>query len=226
MFSNPFPDKCYFHCEKVSERATEIHPKELEIAAQFKASKRRDEFITARRCAQMAMQKAKLPGLPVLRSPNRSPQWPFSIVGSISHGAGYAAAILCRQGSGLVGIGIDMENLNREIKSNICRQVLTEFEIQKWLKGREEVNRDIKIIFSLKEAIYKCFFPISEIYLGFKDAEIDEITDIGFKARLLKSPINKDLPLPLKIQGTLTIKNSVVLSAVRIFYRDLTTDSR
>ena len=226
MFSNPFPDKCYFHCEKVSERATEIHPKELEIAAQFKASKRRDEFITARRCAQMAMQKAKLPGLPVLRSPNRSPQWPFSIVGSISHGAGYAAAILCRQGSGLVGIGIDMENLNREIKSNICRQVLTEFEIQKWLKGREEVNREIKIIFSLKEAIYKCFFPISEIYLGFKDAEIDEITDIGFKARLLKSPINKDLPLPLKIQGTLTIKNSVVLSAVRIFYRDLTTDSR
>ncbi len=226
MFSNPFPDKCYFHYEKVSERATEIHPKELEIAAQFKASKRRDEFITARRCAQMAMQKAKLPGLPVLRSPNRSPQWPFSIVGSISHGAGYAAAILCKQGSGLVGIGIDMENLNREIKSNICRQVLTEFEIQKWLKGREEVNRDIKIIFSLKEAIYKCFFPISEIYLGFKDAEIDEITDIGFKARLLKSPINKDLPLPLKIQGTLTIKNSVVLSAVRIFYRDLTTDSR
>ena len=126
----------------------------------------------------------------------------------------------------MVGIGIDMENLNREIKSNICRQVLTEFEIQKWLKGREEVNRDIKIIFSLKEAIYKCFFPISEIYLGFKDAEIDEITDIGFKARLLKSPINKDLPLPLKIQGTLTIKNSMVLSAVRIFYRDLTTNSR
>ena len=120
MFSNPFPDKCHFHCEKVSENQADLHPKELEIATQFKAAKRREEFITARRCAQIAMQNSSLPSLPVLRSTNRSPQWPFSLIGSITHGAGYAAAILCRQRSGLIGIGMDMENLDREIKSNIC----------------------------------------------------------------------------------------------------------
>ncbi len=226
MFSNPFPDICHFHSEKVSDKPLEIHPKEREIAGRFKASKRREEFITARRCAQLAMRKANLTGLPVLRANNRSPQWPFSMIGSITHGAGYAAAILCRQGSGLLGIGMDMEDLSREIKSNICRQILTELEIQKWLKGRETVNSEVKTIFSIKEAIYKCFFPISELYLGFKDAEVDEISDTGFIARLLKSPINNDIPLPLKLKGTLAVKNSVVLSAVRVFYHDLTTDAR
>ena len=36
----------------------------------------------------------------------------------------------------------------------------------------EQANRYLRIIFSAKESIFKCFFPISQTYLYFQDAEI------------------------------------------------------
>jgi 4'-phosphopantetheinyl transferase EntD len=69
-----------------------------------------------------------------------------------------------------------------------------------WLKtlSPEKANQGLRIIFSAKESIFKCLFPISRTYLYFKDAtvEIDEdsaeftftisrecsgITEAGFK---------------------------------------------
>ena len=36
----------------------------------------------------------------------------------------------------------------------------------------EQANRYLRIIFSAKESIFKCFFPISQTYLSFQDAAL------------------------------------------------------
>ncbi len=222
-FTNPFPGHCLFCCEEISNQVTGLHNLELEIGRQFKAEKRRNEFISGRRCAQIAMRDACLPKLPVLRAPNRSPAWPFSIIGSITHGAGYAAAMIGRYKCGIVGVGLDLEDLSREIKSNITRYILTQTEINRWLAGKEIVTREVRIIFSIKEAIYKCFFPIGGVYLGFHDAEVDEIGETYFKARLLRSPLAGTIKLPIKIQGAIAIQRSIIFTAVKAEIGDLVT---
>jgi enterobactin synthetase component D len=221
-FTNPFPGICCFCCKKISRDNSDLHALELAIGNQFKAEKRRNEFFTGRSCAQIAMRTAQLPKLPVLKAPNRSPIWPFSIVGSITHGAGYAAAAISRHKTGIVGVGLDLEDLSREIKSNITKYVLTHSEIDKWLGGKAAVTREVRIIFSIKEAIYKCFFPLGKVNLGFHDAEVDEISDTHFKARLLRSPVSGTIKLPMHLQGILAIKHSIILAAIKAGVGDFT----
>lgn len=215
-FSNPFPSSGYFQCEPISEITDGLHPQEMAIADSFKTAFRRAEFISGRRCAQNVLKQAGLPLLPVYRNPNRSPAWPFAVIGSITHGAGIAAAVVGKRPTTLVGIGLDIENLAREIKSNITPHILTPREIERWLSGRSELTREVRIIFSIKEAIYKCLFPINGISLGFHDAEIEEMDQTSFSARILKSPLPSPLTSALVLNGTIQIRDDVILAAVSV----------
>ena len=71
------------------------------------------------------------------------------------------------------GIGIDLESLSRVVDFNIRRHVCVDKE-REFLESlpTEQANRYLRIIFSAKESIFKCFFPISQTYLYFQDAEI------------------------------------------------------
>ena len=215
-FENPYPDTSCFCVEKKSLDLSDVHPLEVEIGNTFLSSSRRAEFFTGRRCAHIAMKKAGYPNLPIFRDPYRAPIWPLSIVGSISHGAGIAAAILTKHRSNLLGMGIDIEDLTREIKTNIARHTLTEWEIEKWTNSRSEMTRAARIIFSIKETIYKCFFPIRKVYLGFHDAEVLELEESYFHAKILKSPIPDLIQAPFEVQGSVSIFEDIVLSALQV----------
>ena len=115
-FINPYPGQCCFHWEKINSNNHGIHPLELHIAKNFRSDVRKAEFISGRRCAQIAMKEAGVYGFPVIRNQDRSPGWPFSIKGSISHGAGIASALVSKHHSRILGIGLDVEDLSREIK--------------------------------------------------------------------------------------------------------------
>jgi len=174
MFSSPFPEFISFFCEHLSDSTDFIlHPEEEKISASFGSSKRRSEFSLGRYCAHRALSKFELESVPILRiAETREPCWPESVRGSITHSEGFAAAAV-GFAKDVSGIGIDLESLSRVVDFNIRRHVCVDKE-REFLESlpTEQANRYLRIIFSAKESIFKCFFPISQTYLYFQDAEI------------------------------------------------------
>jgi len=174
MFSSPFPDFISFFCEHLSpSHDFLLNPEEEVISASFGSSKRSAEFSFGRYCAHRALSKFEMESVPILRiAETREPCWPESVRGSITHSEGFAAAAV-GLAKDVSGIGIDLESLSRVVDFNIRRHVCVDKE-REFLESlpTEQANRYLRIIFSAKESIFKCFFPISQTYLYFQDAEI------------------------------------------------------
>lgn len=147
---------------------------------------RRQEFLAGRSCAREAMSKLGLPPLPILAGEKRGPVWPSGIVGSISHTREQCVAAVALEGERR-SIGLDMEQ-HKRLKPNLWRLVLTEKE-SGWIKSIPEPERIsiAALIFSAKEAFYKYQFPLTQVWLGFQDVEIDiSFDDSTFSLKMLK----------------------------------------
>lgn len=217
MFKNPFPEFCQYQQQRTSLALTGLHPLEVSMGNSFLSSERRAEYFSGRRCAHAVMVEEGYPALPVLRHLDRSPVWPLNIVGSITHGASLAAAIIKkRYVTNVLNIGIDIEDLSREIRTDISKTTLTDWERDRWSVESMETSQEARIIFSIKETIYKCFYPVHHVYLGFHDAEITELGSDYFSARLLKNPLKKDVPIPFELTGPLQVADQAVMSALLI----------
>jgi len=218
MFCSPFPDFISFYCNHLcSSPDFLLHQEEEKISASFGSSKRRTEFSFGRYCARRAMSKFKLESVPILRNTeSREPCWPESVRGSITHSEGFAAAAV-----GLVkdvsGIGIDLESLSRLIDFNIRKHVCVEKE-RLFLESltTEKANLYLRIIFSAKESIFKCFFPISQTHLFFQDAEIiidEKNTKFSF---LISKACTGITSAGFKHSGRFSIKNGMLLTSTYI----------
>ena len=174
MFSSPFPDFISFYCgQNPADQDFLLLPEEQAIAESFGSQKRRAEFTMGRICAHGALSRFGLESEPILRNPEtREPCWPDSIWGSITHSAGFAAVAVGLKKE-IKGVGIDMESLSRSVDFNIRRHVCVESELE-WLEylATKQANRALRIIFSAKESIFKCFYPGTKTYLSFKDAAV------------------------------------------------------
>ena len=71
-------------------------------------TERRREFATVRSCARRALCRLGIPPVAILPDADGVPQWPAGVVGSMTHCAGYRAAVVARSDR-LGGIGIDAE---------------------------------------------------------------------------------------------------------------------
>ncbi len=216
MFSSPFPEFISFFCEHLSSSHDFLlHPEEENISASFGSSKRRAEFSLGRYCAHRALSKFEMESVPILRNAEtREPCWPKSVRGSITH-SGEIAAAAVGWTKDISGIGIDLENLARDVDFNISRHVCVETELE-WLKNLspELAKRGLRIIFSAKESIFKCLFPISQTYLYFKDATItinEDNSDFSFILLKACSGITK---VGFQHKGRFTIKDNMLLTSI------------
>ena len=150
----------------------------------------------------------------ILRQKDRSPAWPFNIIGDISHSSELACAIIARPHLGIRGLGVDLLSLSRKINPGVIPKILSEQERDLWLPGKDPFPLNAKIAFSAKEAIFKCFYPLNKIYLDFMDAEILFIKDGIFKAKILKNPFNQNESRPLEAQGKVQIEQDHILTAL------------
>ncbi|CUU56368.1 4'-phosphopantetheinyl transferase EntD (siderophore biosynthesis) [Parafrankia irregularis] len=152
--------------------------------------KRRREFTTGRICAHRALRALGEAAVPILPGEHREPRWPDGVVGSITHTAGYRAAVVARTVAGrAVSVGIDAEpneatpgGVLREISLPDERDRLTELG-----RAHPAVAWD-RLLFSAKESVYKAWFPLARRWLGFGDADLtltvdgDHDDDPGFGA--------------------------------------------
>ena len=174
MLPNPFPDHISFCLLPIHSTSNQkLHPAEENYFSQLSSVSRKEHYRSGRICAGEVLSKLGTPGQPVLRDPQtREPLWPEGISGAITHSGNWAAAAAGKT-SDVSGIGIDLEDLERQVDSRISRHVCIPEE-QKWLQecGEEFLEQNLKIIFSAKESIFKAFFPYTRTYLHFHDARI------------------------------------------------------
>ena len=174
MLPNPFPDHISFCLLPIHSTSNQkLHPAEENYFSQLSSVSRKEHYRSGRICAGEVLSKLGTQGQPVLRAPQTlEPLWPEGISGAITHSGKWAAAAAGKT-SDVLGIGIDLEDLERQVDSRISRHVCIPEE-QKWVQecGEDFLEQNLKIIFSAKESIFKAFFPYTRTYLHFHDARI------------------------------------------------------
>ena len=137
--------------------------------------------MTGRKCARVALAQLGTPGAAILSGELREPLWPAGIVGSITHAGGQCAAAV-GPASEYDGVGIDLEEtdaLEPEIAARVAlREEMTAL-------GPMDPQRCARLVFSAKEAFYKCQFYLTRHWLNFFDLRIELRENGHFSARLL-----------------------------------------
>ncbi len=138
------------------------------IAAAVEA--RRREFITARRCARAALRAFGYPDAPIRPGPQREPQWPAGVTGSMTHCAGFRAAAVAHTADVHL-LGIDAEP-NGPLPEGVAETVTVPSELAMLdrLAGTHPGTHWGRLLFSAKEAVYKAWFPLTQRWLGFQEA--------------------------------------------------------
>ncbi|HEX6452667.1 MAG TPA: 4'-phosphopantetheinyl transferase superfamily protein, partial [Trebonia sp.] len=146
---------------------------EEEAAVARAVGKRRQEFGSARNCAREALGRLGVPPAPILPGEKGAPQWPDGVVGSITHCAGYRAAVVARARD-LLTVGIDAEPAGGALPDGVLDRVSLPAEramLGELSAAAPGVSWD-RLLFSAKESVYKAWFPLARRWLGFEDAEI------------------------------------------------------
>ncbi|WP_329312513.1 4'-phosphopantetheinyl transferase family protein [Streptomyces sp. NBC_01262] len=179
--------------------------------------KRRDEYTTVRWCARRAMAEMGLPAAPVLPGLRGAPQWAPSVVGSMTHCAGYRAAALAHS-SDISAIGIDAEP-NEPLPEGVLEAIGLPQEVRwvrHYLRAIPGVAWD-RLLFSMKESVYKTWFPLTGREMDFEDALITVDPALGtFHARLLLGPAERMEGDPRSFTGRWSAENGVLVSAIAV----------
>jgi 4'-phosphopantetheinyl transferase EntD len=201
-----FPAGIAAHYSTALPPHTELLPAEA-AGTQDMIEKRRLEFTHGRHCAHQAMRKLGLPIEAILKGADRAPIWPTSVCGSISHSGTTAAAVIAHRRQ-LAGIGLDIETagpLAPEIAEMICRP--------DELKMHD--GEHAKLLFSIKEAVYKCIYPNINCYVDFQEMEIFLQENDGSFSAQSHSP-NFDASLVDGLQGRYCSNAEFVISSAWI----------
>lgn len=149
-------------------------------------AKRKVEYLAGRYCAQVLFSNHfAFENVEVTAQSDRAPEWPKGFVGSITHTNNWVACAAGRRNR-LDSIGIDAEETFSisdygEIRSNVF--------------SKEEQNligsdlRMATLMFTFKEAFYKCFYPLTKKVFGF---ETVEITKINTDENIVKFQLSTD----------------------------------
>jgi 4'-phosphopantetheinyl transferase EntD len=146
---------------------------------------RRREFGTVRHCARKALRQIGVPAVSVLPDVDGAPRWPAGVVGSMTHCAGYRAAAVARSGE-LLSVGIDAEP--HAAMPGATLDVVLRDEERARLRALADAHPELhwdRIVFCVKEAVYKAWFPLTRAWLDFADVSATVNPDGSFAARLL-----------------------------------------
>jgi 4'-phosphopantetheinyl transferase EntD len=194
-----FPDCVTASCCRITEADDILDPAER-AAIEHAVVKRQQEFIAGRKCARQALKRLGIVTGALSRLPDGAIAWPDGIIGTVSHSDIWCgAAVVLR--SNAAGIGLDIETAAR-VKENLWRRILTQEE-RAWLEGQPaaETKLWVALIFSAKEALYKCIASLLKSRIGFMDAVIVPDPRQGSFAVRLNELVAAQLPRSLLLQG-------------------------
>jgi 4'-phosphopantetheinyl transferase EntD len=147
---------------------------------------------------------------------DRRPLWPQSVVGSITHTDDFCAAVVA-ECSCLAAVGIDSEGAAR-VKPELWTSICVAEEID-WLNSLPTAERDggASLLFSAKEAFYKCQYPLTGQFLGFRDARV-QVMSWGAARGRFRITATRDIAFtahaPLPISGEYLFHEQLVTAAI------------
>ena len=146
--------------------------------------RRRREFYTARRLAREALMRAGAAAGPIPQGPSGEPCWPDGFIGSLTHCDGFVGAIVASVEVSR-GLGIDAEP-NEPLPPGALRMIAHRSEVAAVMSLREEHPKVFfdRLLFCIKEASYKIWFPLERAWLGFEDVEVEINARGGFTTYL------------------------------------------
>lgn len=172
-----FDNKAVVVVEPIADYRHCLYQSELELVKDA-IDKRMLEFSTGRDCAHQALHQLGYETCPVLKGHQREPIWPEQIVGSISHCRDLAGAVAADR-KHVRSVGFDIEN-RKPLNPNIARHICTPEE-KDWLllQAPDQQNLALLLIFSLKEAVFKCVYQATGHSLRFQQCRVKPVSELG-----------------------------------------------
>ncbi len=139
--------------------------------------------------------------------------WPDDLVGSITHTDSWTAAAVARRDQGFLAIGIDLEPAD-ELASDLWDSICTPAE-----RGMLAVVCGVTpgvaahLIFCMKEAAFKCQYPISGAMLEFTDFAVDVDPQAGRFAATFQRAVPR-FEIDDRLLGRFAIRDGYIASAV------------
>jgi 4'-phosphopantetheinyl transferase EntD len=196
-----------------------LYPDEEALVARAVA-KRRAEFTTVRHCARTALGRLGFAPAAILPGLRGAPGWPAGVVGSMTHCAGYRAAVVA-SGHDAYSLGIDAEP-HEALTPEVLPAVARAEELDR-LAALSAIRPDLhwgRLLFSAKESVYKAWSPLTGRWLGFLDASVVVWPPSGcgrsgtFDARLLvPGPVLAGCELT-RFSGRYLVTAGLVVTAV------------
>jgi enterobactin synthetase component D len=175
-----------------------VHHIELPLHFQKYSKERKTEFLRGRNCAQEALKQLYARDQEFLGkygigvNKDRSPSWPSGITGSITHNKNWIMSCVSYQNE-VGGVGVDIEDTLRfKTLRKVGSKILTgkEEKLGTSIENQMSPHDFLTLIFSSKEALFKCLYPLCKIFFYFKDAEVIKI---NLKEGRFTFRLNKDL---------------------------------
>lgn len=163
-------------------------------------NKRQAEFLAGRFCAQEALHQLTGTRSTPSAGADRAPIWPAEVTGSISHGAGYVAAVVAAK-SHWQSLGLDIEQCLPSSRAQaLASNILTPHEQNLWqhLSLDQQAQR-IGLSFSLKESLFKALYPLTQRRFYFHDAECHLLPEQGLAQLCLRTDLSVHWPAGRKI---------------------------
>ncbi len=179
---------------------------------QRSVAKRQAEYLAGRVCARAALQNLDgrdyLPGT----HEDRSPIWPAGIRGSITHGKGWAAAVVAAAGS-CQGLGLDQETLlDDERAERLMGEILTPPELERL--DRRQLGLTVTLTFSLKESLFKTLYPLTHQRFYFEHAEVLDWSAEGLARLRLLTDLSPQWQHGAELRGQFCLQDGHLLSLV------------
>jgi 4'-phosphopantetheinyl transferase EntD len=165
--SKLFPDAAVLAVADESMWQTPLRDEE-EALISGTIEKRQREFRAGRHAAHAALARLDAPELPLLRGERREPLWPSGHLGSIAHCRDLCVAVCARE-TELAGLGIDVEPLE-PLPQGVGGYIHTAAEAA--FIADNPQSHPQRLIFSAKESLYKCYYPLVQRYFGFHAVEL------------------------------------------------------
>jgi 4'-phosphopantetheinyl transferase EntD len=141
--------------------------------------KRAQEFAAGRLCARRLLAEFGISDFPIEVADDRQPVWPDALVGSITHTDGLCAAVVAPR-TCLRAVGLDSEAAGR-VKPELWPSICVPSEID-WLQAQPQPEQSsaASLIFSAKEAFYKCQYSLVRERIGFHDVRVEVLGRVAF----------------------------------------------
>jgi 4'-phosphopantetheinyl transferase EntD len=167
---------------------------------------RRYEFATGRYCAREACKQLGRPCDLIGVLPGRAPDWPKGLIGSITHCRGYIAAVAClSQHADFLGIDAEpLEPLPPELTDQVA------FGREKdWLESADGSAERGRLLFSIKESVFKAWWPVYGSWLDFADVTVEITAEhSSFQAFVCGSARTT------RLQGRFVVDHGLIATAV------------